>query len=317
MIVRAVIPGALVALALTTSTLARADADAPHADTDAAHSRADALFTAAKQLRDAGLYEDACPKFVQTEQIEPGVGVMLYLADCYQHAGRTANAWAEFRKAEELAHERSDKRADVAKARADALEAKLAHVTIAVPEAAKHPGLEVMVDGTRILPDHYDTALPTDPGDHTVEITEPGQAARSVHLHVDDGASLNVQVFEPVAPPPPSAAAPALATEATPETAAGPGGNMRTYVGFGLLGGGTVSLAVGAGLLDLENRSITKGHKSSNAGTFSGVAFAIAGAAYASAVVLYLTAPKDPSTALTLSAVPVASGAGALLGGSF
>jgi hypothetical protein len=83
------------------------------------------------------------------------------------------------------------------------------------------------------------------------------------------------------------------------------------------MGGGVVAVVVGAGLLDLENRSITKGHKSSNAGTFSGVSFAIAGAAFASAIVLYLTAPKDRSAALTISPAPVASGAGALLQGSF
>src|SRR5271166_1041789 len=114
--------GAVIALVLSASNLASADADSAHIDADAAHARADALFTAARQLRDAGLYEDACPKFAQTEEIEPGVGVMLYLADCYQHTGHSAKAWAEFRKAERLARDRSDKRADVAKARADALE---------------------------------------------------------------------------------------------------------------------------------------------------------------------------------------------------
>jgi serine/threonine-protein kinase len=284
-------------------------------------TRADALFTAAKQLRDAGLYEDACPKFAETEQIDPGVGVMLYLADCYQHTGRSANAWAEFRKAEKLARDRNDKRQDMAKARADALESKLTRMTIGVADPAKHPGLEIAVDGTRILPENWNATLPTDPGAHAVAITEPGQAPRTLNVHLDEGASLTVPAFETASTPPPPTTAPAsappAATDAPAETASGSPGNVRTYIGFGLLGGGTVALAVGAGLLDLENRSITKGHKSSNAGTFSGVAFAIAGAAYASAVVLYLTAPKDRSTALTLSAVPVASGAGALLQGSF
>jgi|HubBroStandDraft_6_1064221.scaffolds.fasta_scaffold30847_1 hypothetical protein len=281
-------------------------------------TRADALFTAAKQLRDAGLYEDACPKFAETEQIDPGVGVMLYLADCYQHTGRSANAWAEFRKAEKLARDRNDKRQDLAKARADALESKLTRMTIAVADPARHPGLEIAVDGTRILPENWNVTLPTDPGAHAVEIDEPGQPARTLNVHLDEGANLTLPVFDagPAATP---VAAPALATEALAETpsAYDSGAKVRTYIGFGLLGGGTVSLAVGAGLLDLENRSLTKGHKSSNAGTFSGVAFAIAGAAYASAVVLYLTAPKDRSSALTVSPTVGASGAGALLRGSF
>jgi serine/threonine-protein kinase len=315
---------AIALVALSTSSPASADsaATAPAATppaitpTPAAQpTRVDALFAAGKQLRDAGLYEDACPKFAEAEQIDPGVGVMLYLADCYQHTSRSANAWAEFRKAEKLARERNDKRQDLAKARADALEAKLARMTIAVADPAKHTGLEVAVDGTRILPQNWNATLPTDPGAHKVEIDEPGQPARTINVHLDDGANLTLPVFDagPAAPP---AAAPALATEETP-SAYDSGSKVRSYIGFGLLGGGTVSLAVGAGLLDLENRSLTKGHKSSNAGTFSGVAFAIAGAAYVSAVVLYLTAPKDRSSALTVSPTVGASGAGALLRGSF
>jgi serine/threonine-protein kinase len=247
---------------------------------------------------------------------------MLYLADCYQHTGRSANAWAEFRKAEKLARDRNDKRQDMAKARADALESKLTRMTIAVVDPAKHPGLEIAVDGTRILPENWNATLPTDPGAHAVVITEPGQAPRTLNIRLDEGANLTVPAFETASTAPPPAAAPSSAptaatTDAPAETASGSGGNVRTYIGFGLLGGGTVSLAVGAGLLDLENRSLTKGHKSSNAGTFSGVAFAIAGAAYASAVVLYLTVPKDPSSALTVSPTVGASGAGALLRGSF
>jgi serine/threonine-protein kinase len=323
MTLRATIPGAVVAVALSASSFASADPAA-------SPTRADGLFTAAKQLRDAGDYEDACPKFAETAQLEPGVGVTLYLADCYQHTGRSANAWAEFRKAEQLARDRNDKRADVAKARADALEAKLTRMTIAVTELAKHPGLEIAVDGSRILPDHYNSALPTDPGDHSVQIDEPGQPQRTTRIHLNEGGALTVPVFGGAsgaapasggapasAPPPAGAAAPAQATDAPAQTAPSESGSVRTYIGYGLMGGGVVAVIVGAGLLDLENRSITKGHTSSNAGTFSGVSFALAGAAFASAIVLYLTAPKDRSVALTLSPAPIASGGGAILQGSF
>lgn len=322
--------------ALSASSTASADSGATSpasASPTGAPTRADALFIAAKQLRDAGLYEDACPKFAETEQLDPGVGVMLYLADCYQHTGRSANAWAEFRKAEQLAHDRNDKRQETAKARADALEAKLTRMTISVAEPAKHAGLDISVDGTRILPENWNAMLPTDPGAHSVVINEPGQPPRTLDIRLDEGANLIVPAFAvPPSPPPPASAppppsastpsatpAPALATGAPPETpsASTSRGDVRTYVGLGLLGGGTVALAVGAGLLDLENRSITKGHKSSNAGTFSGISFVIAGAAYASAVVLYLTAPKDRSSALTVSPTVGTSGAGALLRGSF
>jgi hypothetical protein len=316
MTARAAAAGVTVAFALGMSPAARAD-------TPAAPSRADVLFTTAKHLRDAGQYEDACPKFAETEQLEPGVGVMLYLADCYQHTGHSANAWAEFRKAERLARDRNDKRADVAQARAAALEPKINRLTIAVPDPSKHAGVEVAVDGTHIPQDHWNTALPTDPGEHAVAITVPGQAPRTVHVRLDEGATLTVPVFEdasasaPAATSPPGTApAPAEATapsEPEPQRAAG---KTRTYVGVGLLGLGSVGVAVGAGLLDVKNQAISK-NQTSDAGTFSAVAFAVGGAAFVSAVVLYLTAPRDRSAALTLSPTPMASGGGAVLRGTF
>jgi hypothetical protein len=175
--------------------------------------------------------------------------------------------------------------------------------------------MSIVIDGTRIQPDNWNATLSTEPGRHSVEIDEAGQAPRMLSVQLDEGANVAVPAFAAAQTP---AAAPALATELPAETGVTHAkGNVRTYVGLGLLGGGTVALVVGAGLLDLENRSITKGHKSSNAGTFSGVAFAIAGAAYASAVVVYLTAPKDRSTALTISPTVSTSGGGALLQGSF
>ncbi len=88
-------------------------------------ARADALFNAAKALTDAGQYADACAKYAESKRLAPGLGVSMYLADCYEHIGRTASAWTEFRAAEGLARARNDKRADVARKHAQALEPKL------------------------------------------------------------------------------------------------------------------------------------------------------------------------------------------------
>src|SRR6516162_11727139 len=95
-------------------------------------ARADALFNAAKALTDAGNYADACAKFAESKRLAPGLGVTLYLADCYERIGRTASAWTEFRSAEGLARERNDKRAEVARGRAQALEPKLNRLTVVV-----------------------------------------------------------------------------------------------------------------------------------------------------------------------------------------
>ena len=70
--------------------------------------------------------------FAESKRLAPGLGVTLYLADCYERIGRTASAWTEFKAAEGLARARSDQRAEVARALAQALEPKLERVTIVV-----------------------------------------------------------------------------------------------------------------------------------------------------------------------------------------
>jgi hypothetical protein len=319
-VMRLAILGTVASFALTASSLAIADSAAPAPAPAVTPTRADALFTAAKQLRDAGLYEDACPKFAQTAEIDPGVGVSLYLADCYQHTGHTANAWAEFRKAEQVARERNDNRADLAKARADALEAKLARMTLAVADPGKHTGLSILVDGTRIQPNNWNATLSTDPGRHAVEIDEPGQAPRTLSVQLDEGANLIVPAFAasntPAPAIAPSAAPPPATTEAPTDAVPARPTSTRTYVGLGLLGVGAIGVVAGAGYLDAKNDAVSKGKRSS-AGTFAGVSFAVGAAGFASAIVLFITAPKDPSSALTVSPTVGDSGGGALLRGSF
>src|SRR6185312_13224264 len=98
-----------------------------------------ALFFEARRLVAAGNYAAACPKFEDSYRLDPGIGTSFNLADCYEHSGRTASAWARFldvaaatKAAGQLDRER------VARARAAALEPKLARMTLKVE--AKVPG---------------------------------------------------------------------------------------------------------------------------------------------------------------------------------
>src|SRR5579872_1852624 len=138
---------AVLALVLGPTGAARAQT------TDVA--RAETLFNAAKALLDAGQYVDACTKFAESKRLAPGLGVTLYLADCYERIGRTASAWAEFRSAEGLARERSDKRVDLARARAQALEGKLDRLTVSVAPTVPQAGLQVLRDGAVVPPEEW------------------------------------------------------------------------------------------------------------------------------------------------------------------
>jgi hypothetical protein len=316
-------------VALSAPSIARAQR------TDDAHdvARADALFNAAKALLESGQFVDACAKFAESKRLAPGLGVTLYLADCYEHIGRTASAWTEFRSAEGLARQRSDKRADVARARAQELEAKLDRLTIAVAPTIPQAGLLVLRDGVAVSPEEWGLAVPVDPGDHVVVVSSPGRPQRTLNAHVgpeSPTATVRIDRLEDPASAPPSAPAsatpavvtpaPALATAPTPAEA--DPGSKRRWIGIGVGAAGVVGLALGAAFglgakskLDQSNngpcdandmcsqQGLDLRHQASSAASASTLFFILGGAAVAGGVVLYVTAPK-PTTTVALVLAP-------------
>ncbi len=103
----------LAAAALLVTSPAHAEADA---------TRAQSLFEEGKALRGAGKIAAACVDFEESRRLEEGIGVTLYLADCYEHAGDLRRARSEYLRAESLAVARGDKRAAVARHRAEVLD---------------------------------------------------------------------------------------------------------------------------------------------------------------------------------------------------
>src|SRR6266545_6749182 len=83
---------ACVALALLIVIGSPARAFAAAGDEAAAR----ALFLEGRKLVDEGNYADACPKFEESLRLDPGTGTSFNLADCFEHVGRTASAWARF-----------------------------------------------------------------------------------------------------------------------------------------------------------------------------------------------------------------------------
>ncbi|HEX8789848.1 MAG TPA: hypothetical protein VF765_02775 [Polyangiaceae bacterium] len=316
-------------------------------------ARADALFNAAKALTDSGQFADACAKFAESKRLAPGLGVTLYLADCYEHIGRTASAWTEFLDAEGLARQRNDKRADVAHARAQALEGKLDRLTITVAPTVPQAGLSILRDGVPVPREELGLAVPVDPGDHAIVVSGPGHSPRTLNAHVgpeSPTATVRIDsldegpVSTPSAAPAPAAPAPTPADQpaAAPEQPATSEdtGKTRRLLSFGAMGLGVVGIGVGTvfgflakSKLDSSNsngcdkatdlcnpngQSLRKDAESF--ATVSTIGFIAGGVLAAGGVVLFLTAPppaSPSSTGITLSPAPLTGGAGALLSGSF
>ncbi|MGO8997229.1 MAG: tetratricopeptide repeat protein [Polyangiaceae bacterium] len=292
------------------------------AESGDATAQADALFRSAKSLRAAGKYPEACAAFAESKRLASGIGVSLYLADCYERVGKTASAWTEFRDAEKRARGRNDKRADVAHARAAALEPRLGHIGVANP-VGPTTGADVTIDGGEPLPVATWATAAVDAGNHEVTLRLAGRVAVRAVAHVEPGRWAIVRFDDPQVTLSSGLAAPAASTSGGVGTNGGDKVDTRRVAGYSLLAAGVVGIVAGAGLLALKNQSLSTGAPDGaptvdqGAAIGSDVAFALGGAALVSAVILYLTAPTPKDTAFTFAPAPLVGGAGAILTAHF
>lgn len=275
---------------------------------------AQALFEEGKKLAAAGNYAAACPKFAESQKLDPGAGTLLHLGNCYEKTGRTASAWATYIDAASAAKAqgRGDW-AENAKTRAGALEPRLSRVTIVVKERVS--GLEVRRDDVVLSEGAFGVALPVDPGERTFEATAPGKKKWHASFTLKEGQKLEV-VVPPLAADATASAGPGTGATVRPPpgdtSAKEHGGGART-AGFVLAGVGAAGLVVGGvtGLMAMNKNSRSKelcptegacsnpdGIDANDAaksfGTISTISFIAGGALAATGVVLILVG--GPST---------------------
>jgi len=181
---------------------------------------AEALFDDALKLMRAGKHAEACPKLEESQRLDPGIGTLLYLGECYENVGRTASAWASFREAASRAGaEGQSERLKSATERASRLEPKLAYLTIQVAhEVRAINGLSVRLGQTVIGAELFGTATPVDPGSTRIEVGAPGYASFSATLTVEAGNRYEFNV--PVLSQQPAAVPAATGGEAPPPAGA-------------------------------------------------------------------------------------------------
>lgn len=285
---------------------------------------AEALFGEGRRLMGQANYRDACPKFEASLKLDPGVGAMLNLADCYEKNGQTASAWAEFREASSAARAAGSRdREDLARKRAAALEPKLSSLTIVV--AGQPP--RVTRDGTVVDSAAFGTPMPVDPGKHVIEATAPGKQKWAKTIDVGASAA-RVSVEIPVLQDDTqgtSGLQPAVSTGATRVDVAPGGSSTQRAVAIGAAAVGVLGLAAG-GYFGLKASSTwsdakkgctaypagcttdasTLANDAKTQATISTVAFAVGAAGVVAGAVLWFTAPRshEGETKLALGVGP-------------
>jgi len=198
---------------------------AARADDSAA---AQALFNQARRAMAEQKYAEACPKLEESLRLEYGLGTLLNLADCEEHAGKLASAWTKFLELASKARAAGQlERARIGRERAAALEPKLSNLVIEVPVDSRVEGLQVQRDGTPIGAAQWGTPIPADAGSHAIVASAPGHRSWTAKVSVTDGATtarVTVPALAVEAPPPfpvATASAAASSSEASSKRALG------------------------------------------------------------------------------------------------
>ncbi|MBX3226332.1 MAG: hypothetical protein KIT84_42885 [Labilithrix sp.] len=225
------------AFALTLLAAAPAGAQATPRD----QATAQTLFEEGRRLMQAGSYPEACPKFAESNRLDPGAGTLLNLALCYEKNEQLASAWVTYTEAAADA-DRSGRQEWVKKGKdkAAALAPLLTTLTVLVPARTRVSGLEVTRDGQPVSRAEWGVKVPIDGGDHVIEAHAPGHEAWSTRVTAPPkSGALAIEVpplpkaAAPVEPPPPDRGAPERA-----------GGTQRT-IGAVLAVAGVAGLGAG------------------------------------------------------------------------
>ncbi len=316
-----------------------------------AKAAAESLFDDGLALMKEGKNEQACSKLEQSQQIDPGVGTLLYLGECYARTDRAASAWATFREAASLARASGQtERAERAQRRAAELQQGLSYLTISVAEEVRElPGLSIERAGETVGTEVLGVELPVDPGVIVVEVRARGHEPYRAEVQVPKRGRERVTIprLEPV--PEEAVPAPESSAAMTPQTPSrpvgtdarsdtSPGGaaaDTQRILGLSLAGVGVIGIGVGTyfGFKAISNNSdaeagscdekvcqlrsdLEKVNDARSQATVSTMAFAGGAAALGAGLLLYWLAPDAAETAWRIHPDVDAQGLRVTLGGS-
>lgn len=314
-------------------------AGASFAQVPPSSTRAEQLFRHARAMLAEKNYVDACPLLEQSHKLEPALGTLLNLADCLENLGKLASAQRAFLQAAEWASRTQEtKRREVALARAQALDARVAKVVVTLDKPPADAKVELRaVDGSVV-------ESPLEPGRYLAVASASGFLPREQAFEVGQPpvlVALTVPALESIAAQPTAVLTPAVPAEVktvtpalTPSRPNTGSSGRKTVATVLLVSGGVVGIASLVGLVwsgdvlarverqqpggpDAANPTVTRGEfaiaQPINGASIAG---AIAGG-LAIATGVTLLALGSPDEKLAAGVVVTPGGAMATVGGRF
>lgn len=230
---------------------------------------ADKLYDEASALLAKGDWTNGCPKFEQSNRLDPSTGAVLKLAECAEHDGRLARAWSYLKDARSLNADTQSAKLkkeieDFCTAGLARLEPRIPQLTVSIKDRPE--GLRVLRDGQDIT-STLDTALPVDPGKHVIEVSAKGYKSQKAEIDVAEGSrptwegtlEKDPTAVEPDPKPDPIDPDPKPDPKPDPNPKPGPGSGLNgvQLAGFvvGALGLGLVGVSIGTGVAAMGQKS--------------------------------------------------------------
>jgi hypothetical protein len=261
---------------------------------------AEVLFRDGQRLANAKDFAAACPKFAESQRLDPAAGTLLNLASCLEAEGKLASAWGTFGECAFYAKSVGDHtREKEATRRAGLLEPQLSRVSIVVSEAVRATkGITVERDGKPVPDGAWGSALPLDAGEHTFRVSAPGRLTWTTKVTLTGPGVTTVDV-----PP-----LPIDLVKPTPSAAA-PGSSPQRVAGIVVVSAGAAGLTAGVvagGIAAAEHSNLiglcptthcpavlqSNVDSYHRAAAVSTATFIVGGVLAAGGVVVLVTAPK-------------------------
>ncbi len=259
------------------------------------------LFERGRTQMDAGDFEPACQSFELSARKVQAIGTWLNLGDCYEKLQRPLDARRSFLTAAKLAGP-ADKRGGYATSRAAAVEPQLGRLLVVTQE--DRGALQLSIEGRVLATD--ETVIFVTPGPYHIEARAAQRQPWSTDITISAGQRPTVEVPKllPLAAPEVVAKTDSPASGAPQRRASWRRVSIGLGIGSVVVGGSAIAVGLWArhdyrditaacgpdGCTPQQARDVQTAQRHADVATGLSVA---AGALLASAVVVWLVAPKD------------------------